>query len=180
MSSDLHEVYAIRYGTHERRASDNYIGGDPHNGPEPIDYYVWAIVGAGGTVIVDTGFDDAVARRRNRQVGPTVGDGLKAMGIAGDAVRDVIVTHLHYDHSGNTALFPNARFHLQDDEMAYATGRCMCHAHQRAPFECDYVVDMVRKVYEAASSFTMVTMNWRRASRCTRSAAIRRACNACG
>ena len=35
------------------------------------------------------------------------------------------MSHLHYDHSGNTDLFPKARYHLQDCEMAYATGRCM-------------------------------------------------------
>jgi len=28
---------------------------------------------------------------------------------------------LHYDHVGNYDLFPNASFHLQDREMAYAT-----------------------------------------------------------
>ena len=31
--------------------------------------------------------------------------------------------------------------------MAYGTGRCMCHAHQRIPFEVDDVVAMVRKVF---------------------------------
>jgi glyoxylase-like metal-dependent hydrolase (beta-lactamase superfamily II) len=82
-----------------------------------------------------------------------VTEGLKAMGIAPDAVKDIIITHLHYDHSGNTAAFPNARYHLQDGEMDYATGRCMCHAHQRMPFECDYIVDMVRKVYAGRVQF---------------------------
>ena len=28
--NDQHEVYAIRYGHHPRRAADNFIGGDPH------------------------------------------------------------------------------------------------------------------------------------------------------
>jgi glyoxylase-like metal-dependent hydrolase (beta-lactamase superfamily II) len=36
---------------------------------------------------------------------------------------------------------------LQRDEMAYATGRYMCHAHMRIPFEVDDVVAMVRKVF---------------------------------
>jgi glyoxylase-like metal-dependent hydrolase (beta-lactamase superfamily II) len=31
--------------------------------------------------------------------------------------------------------------------MAYATGRCMHHAHARVPFEVDDVVAMVRKVF---------------------------------
>ena len=31
---------------------------------------------------------------------------------------------VHFDHAGNDGLFPNARYHLQDCEMNYATGRC--------------------------------------------------------
>ncbi len=38
MSDDTHEVYAIRYGHHERRSSENFIGGDPHDVPQPLDF----------------------------------------------------------------------------------------------------------------------------------------------
>jgi glyoxylase-like metal-dependent hydrolase (beta-lactamase superfamily II) len=153
MSDDIHEIYAISYGMNERPASENYIG-DPHNNsPEPITYYIWAIVGKAGTIVVDTGFEEIAAKRRNRPITRPIGDGLKAMGIAPDKVKDVIITHLHWDHSGNADLFPNARYHLQDCEMEYATGRCMCHAHQRMPFECDYIVDTVRKVYAGRVEF---------------------------
>jgi len=68
-------------------------------------------------------------------------------------VRDVIITHLHYDHAGNLPAFPNATFHLQDAEMAYATGRCMCHARLRGAFAVDDVCAMVRKVYEGRVAF---------------------------
>ena len=37
--------------------------------------------------------------------------------------------------------------------MAYGTGRCMCHAHQRIPFEADDVVAMVRKVFDGRVVF---------------------------
>ena len=65
----------------------------------------------------------------------------------------MIITHLHYDHCGNDGLFPNARYHLQEAEMAYATGRCMCHAVVRAPFEVEDVVLMVRRVYAGRVAF---------------------------
>lgn len=148
MSGDaLFEVYAIRYGHHERHASDNFIGGDVHDVLQPLDYFVWAILGPGGPFIVDTGFDQAMAGRRERQIIKPVGEGLRALGIDPNRVENVIVTHLHFDHAGNYDLFPNARYHLQDIEMAYATGRCMTHAHLRVPFEADDVVAMVRKVF---------------------------------
>jgi glyoxylase-like metal-dependent hydrolase (beta-lactamase superfamily II) len=146
--SDTHEIYAIRYAHHDRKAAENYLHGDPHDILQPLAYFVWAIVGPYGTFVVDTGFDRTMADKRGRSLIRPVAEGLKALNIAADQVKDVIVTHLHYDHCGNHDLFPRARYHLQDVEMAYATGRCMCHAEIRIPFEVDDVVAMVRKVFE--------------------------------
>jgi glyoxylase-like metal-dependent hydrolase (beta-lactamase superfamily II) len=153
MSDGSFEVYAIRYAHHERKASENYIGGDLHDGIEPLDYFVWAIKGADRAFVVDTGFDPAMAKKRGRTILRPVGEGLKAIGIDPDAVEHVIVTHLHYDHAGNYDLFPRARYHLQDVEMAFATGRHMCHAQMRVPFEEEDVVAMVRKVFAGRIEF---------------------------
>jgi glyoxylase-like metal-dependent hydrolase (beta-lactamase superfamily II) len=147
MSNDIHEVYAVRYAHHERKAAENYIGGDPHDVPDPLDYFVWAIKGPHGHFVVDTGFDAEMAKKRERRLLNPIGSGLKAIGIEPAKVENVIVSHLHYDHTGNYELFPMARYHVQDMEMAYATGRYMCHAHQRIPFELDDVLAMVRKVF---------------------------------
>ncbi len=153
MSEDIHEVYAIRYGHHARRSPENFIGGDPRDVLQPLDFFVWAIVGPSGTIVLDTGFDETMGRKRQREMIKPVRDGLAALGIAADAVKDVIISHLHYDHCGNYDLFPQARYHLQDREMAYATGRCMCHQALRAPFEVDDVVAMVRKVFAGRCAF---------------------------
>jgi glyoxylase-like metal-dependent hydrolase (beta-lactamase superfamily II) len=150
---DLHEIYAIKYGRHDRKASENFIGGDPHDGPQPIDFYVWAIVGKAGAIVLDTGFDQAMGRKRQRTLIKPVEEGLLAIGIDPAGVETVIVSHMHYDHIGNHDLFPRARYHLQDCEMAYATGRCMCHAAPRLPFEADDVVAMVRKVFAERVQF---------------------------
>jgi len=153
MSNDVHEVYAVKYGRHQRKKAENYIGGDPHDTPDPIDYFVWAIVGPAGNFVVDTGFDAAMAQKRGRRIEKPIAEGLKAIGVVPDTVGNVIVSHLHYDHCGNYDTFPNARFHLQDSEMAYATGRCMCHQHLRIPFEEEDVVAMVRKVFAGRVMF---------------------------
>jgi glyoxylase-like metal-dependent hydrolase (beta-lactamase superfamily II) len=151
--SGVHEVYAIRYGRHERRSPENFIFGDPHDVLQPLDFFVWAITGPSGTFIVDTGFDEAMGKKRQRQLLKPVAEGLKSIGIEADTVENVIVSHLHYDHTGNYELFPRARYHLQDTEMAYATGRCMCHPALRMPFEADDVVAMVRKVFADRVAF---------------------------
>ena len=131
----MYEIYAIRYGHLERTATHNFLGGDEHDGPMPLDYYVWAIVGAGRTIVLDTGFDAATGAARGRTLVRPVATGLAALDIDPTGVRDVIVSHMHYDHAGNHDLFPQARYHLQDAEMAYCTGRSMCHGVIRAAFE---------------------------------------------
>ena len=152
--SDTYEIYAVRYGHHDRKAHDNFLGGDPHdNGPMPLDYFVWAIVGEDRTFVLDTGFAPDMAKRRGRELVRPVADGLKAIGVDPVSVRDVIVSHMHYDHAGNIPLFPNARFHIQDAEMEYVTGRSMCHATLRGAFEAEHVSHMVHRVFEDRVQF---------------------------
>jgi len=151
--TETYQLFAIRYGHHERLASENFIGGDPHDGPMPLDYYVWAIVGETRTFVFDTGFDAKVAARRKRHLLRPVGEGLRMIGIEPDAVEDVILSHLHFDHCGNHDLFPKARYHVQDVEMAYCTGRCMCHAYLRAPFDHEDVANMVGKLFAGRVAF---------------------------
>jgi glyoxylase-like metal-dependent hydrolase (beta-lactamase superfamily II) len=147
MSDDVHEIYAIRYAHHDRKAAENFIGGDPHDILMPLDYFVWVIAGPRTTFVVDTGFDLAMAQKRGRVLLNPVDTGLAAIDVQADSVTDVIVSHMHYDHCGNHEMFPRARYHLQDVEIAYSTGRCMCHPQMRIPFEADDVVAMVRKVF---------------------------------
>jgi glyoxylase-like metal-dependent hydrolase (beta-lactamase superfamily II) len=148
-----YEVLAIRYARLERTARHNFLGGDEHDGPMPLDYYVWAIVGADRTVLVDTGFDEATARRRNRQIIRPVADGLKAIGISPDKVEHIVISHMHYDHAGNHDLFPRARYHVQDAEMAYCTGRCMAYPQVGAIFEAGDVAAMIHKIFAGRVEF---------------------------
>ncbi|MCC7122333.1 MAG: N-acyl homoserine lactonase family protein [Gammaproteobacteria bacterium] len=153
MNSDVYEVYAVKYGHHARRAADNFVGGDPHDAPMPLDYYVWVVRNAVRTFIVDTGFNADAARTRGRILVHGVADGLATLGITPGGVEDVILTHLHYDHAGNVALFGNARFHLQDREMAFATGRCMCHTLLSHGYDADDVTRIVYRVFDRRVEF---------------------------
>lgn len=147
------EVYAVRYASHMRKASENFLGGDPHDGPMPIDYYIWAMVGKNGTYILDTGFDQVAADKRGRKLLNPPAESLRKIGIIADEVKNVIVSHMHYDHAGNHDLFPNARYHIQDREMAYCTGRCMCHQAINHAFEVDDVVAMTRRIFAGKVCF---------------------------
>jgi len=153
MSGPAYEVYAVRYAHHARRASENFLGGDPHDGPMPLDYFVWLVRGAGREIVVDSGFSAAVAAKRAREHLRCPSEGLRLIGCEASAVRDVVITHLHYDHVGNFELFPAATFHLQDLEMRYATGRHMGEPVFRGAYEVEDVVGMVRGVYAGRVRF---------------------------
>lgn len=153
MNDDVYEIHAIKYAWLHRLSPDNFIGGDPHSSDMPLNYYVWVISNPDRTVLVDTGFGPAAAEKRDRTIVRPVEEGVRALGIDPEKVQDVIITHMHYDHAGNIPLFPNATFHLQDKEMDFATGRCMCHDIMRHPYEVDDVVHLVRRVYEQRVRF---------------------------
>lgn len=143
-----YEVYAVRYATMSRRRAENFLGGDPHDGPMPMDFFVWLIRDQHRSVLVDTGFSADMAARRRRDFIACPVERLERLGVMPGQIRDVVLTHLHYDHAGNLAKVPGARLHVQDDELDYATGRCMCHASLRHAYEVEDVVSMVRRVYE--------------------------------
>jgi glyoxylase-like metal-dependent hydrolase (beta-lactamase superfamily II) len=146
-------IYAVRYGHLDRLSDLNFLGGDDHAQPMPLDYYVWVIRSQERIIVVDTGFDAAAATKRRRTLLRPVAEGLAALGIEPDAVRDVVITHMHYDHAGNVPLFPAARFHVQDAELAYCTGRAMTHGHLAGPFDAENVVDMVRRTFDGRVVF---------------------------
>src|SRR5215475_12217322 len=149
-----YEVYAVRYARHEKRTSEIFLGGDPHDAPIGLDYFVWAVVGADGSaVVIDTGFDAEVSARRGRARLRCPGEGLAMVGVDHARVRDVVITHMHYDHCGNHHLFPDATFHLHELEMAYVTGRHMCHAPIGQVFEAEDVCAMVRRVFSSRLQF---------------------------
>ncbi len=146
-TAPCYEIFALRYASVERRPQENFISPDPHDGPLSMDYFVWAIRGEGRTIVVDTGFGAGAAQKRGRNLLRPPGEALQAIGIDCATVEDVVITHLHYDHAGNLQDFPKARFHLQDAEIAYATGRLMRHDMLRHAYDVEDVVSMVRRVY---------------------------------
>ncbi|MDA8252897.1 MAG: N-acyl homoserine lactonase family protein [Rhodospirillales bacterium] len=146
-SLPAYEVFALRYATREARRHEHFIGGDPHDGPMPMDYFVWLIRGPDRAVVVDSGFTADVAARRGRTLLRCPIDALRLLGVDAATVKDVVLTHLHYDHVGNFHRFPAAAFHLQEPDLHFAVGRHMRHRHIAQPYEVEDVVGIVRLNY---------------------------------
>ena len=162
---NAYEIYALRYATMSPRTPHmNFLVPDPHETTaQDLDYFVWLIRGGGRDILVDTGFNAEEAKARARKLTLNPVDALANFGVKADAIKDVIVTHLHYDHAGNLDRFPNARFHLQDREMSYATGRCMCNGMLRHPFSVEHVTRWCAMSMASASPSIPATARSRRA-----------------
>ncbi|WP_417209709.1 N-acyl homoserine lactonase family protein [Antarctobacter sp.] len=147
-AEDVYQVYQLCYGRDPgRRVHNNFVMVDMHDGPMPVDFNIWILRNRHRTVIVDTGFGPRAAGERGRPLDIDPIDALVKIGIDPDEIEDVVITHLHFDHAGNIDRFGKARFHIQDSEVEFATGRCMCDAFIRRPFDVEDVVALVRKTY---------------------------------
>ena len=154
MPMEPFEVFAIRYGQlGNRHPGESFILADPHEFGSDLDYFVWVARRKDCTFVIDTGFSEEAAIRRKRENLRSPIESLRLVGVDPAHVTDVILTHLHYDHAGNLDRFPVARYHVQDREVAYATGRCMSHTLLRGPFDLDNALEMVRQVYAGRAVF---------------------------
>ncbi|WP_323771875.1 N-acyl homoserine lactonase family protein [Antarctobacter sp.] len=148
------EVFAIRYADRAARVrADSFIFDDNHDAPHPMDYYIWLLRRGAEVILVDTGYDAAEGQARARPIRLDPVAALAPLGVTPEAVTQVIVTHLHYDHAGGLHLFPNAVLHMQAAEMAYATGPCMCHDVLRMPFTAGHVCEAVQRLYSGKVVF---------------------------
>jgi SAM-dependent methyltransferase len=95
-----YELYAIRYAERDARRADHFIGGDSHDGPMPMDCFVWAAIGPERSFVIDTGFTAEVAAARGRRHLRCPAESLALIGLDHNSVADVILTHMHYDHVG--------------------------------------------------------------------------------
>jgi glyoxylase-like metal-dependent hydrolase (beta-lactamase superfamily II) len=116
------EVFAIRYASLRTTRSASFLDfggyGEP-DAPMDMDYFLWVIRTATDTVVVDTGFDPAVGRRRGRDVHADPVAALGLLGISPSDVDQVVISHFHYDHVGNAHRFGSARMSCQRSEVEF-------------------------------------------------------------
>jgi N-acyl homoserine lactone hydrolase len=94
---------------------------------------MWYIEGARHRILVDTGLSDPEwAARYHHPLLQTAAEqpvnAVKSLGLAPEDIEIIVNTHLHWDHSFNNHLFPNARILVQEEELRYAIAPLPCHA----------------------------------------------------
>lgn len=146
--SITYELYAVCFGIQPRKRRLNFLPTDEHDGDMPMNYYVWLARNENSVILIDTGFNSKAASTRDRGWQRCPIEALSNLGIRPEDVTDVVITHLHYDHAGNLDLLPNAKFHIQESEMSYATGPCMCSRILRFAYTADDIKQLVSHVYD--------------------------------
>jgi glyoxylase-like metal-dependent hydrolase (beta-lactamase superfamily II) len=147
-SDATYDVFAVKYAERDARRPEHFIGGDPHDTPMAMAYFVWVVVGKQQTFVIDTGFGEDDAALRKRRLLRSATEAVRLVGVDAATTPEVVLTHLHYDHAGGVRQFPNARFHLQDREMAFATGRHMNTPLFGHSFTAQHVADVVLAVHD--------------------------------
>jgi glyoxylase-like metal-dependent hydrolase (beta-lactamase superfamily II) len=150
-------VTAVKFAAHPRGLRGDFFHGSgalPWDDPVEIGYYVWLIRTEQADLVFDVGFTPEVARRRNRpEYDRSPSAAIELLGVAPDRIPYVVISHLHYDHSGDHAPFAEARFVLQDAELAFWSGR---NSHRREflrHVEPDDIVAFVRYSLEGRVAF---------------------------
>jgi glyoxylase-like metal-dependent hydrolase (beta-lactamase superfamily II) len=152
-----YRLYAVHYASSnpDRSADHNFMAPvDFHDMPMPLDFFVWVAIGEGRVILIDTGAEEEICRSRGHNYYRSPAEGLAALGHTAEDVTDVIVTHMHWDHLGHLANFPNARIHVHKQEMSHATGCAMCHAQLRRPYDVTQVCSLIVALYGGRVSFT--------------------------
>lgn len=115
-------VYAIRFAHRERshRREHFYRAHDCADQAMPIDYFVWLVAGRDQAVLVDAGFTPQVAARRgDREYLGSPIDTIARLGVPASRISHLVLTHLHYDHTGFASALPAAKLWLQRREWDY-------------------------------------------------------------
>lgn len=115
-------VYALRYAYRTASLKGEHFYGHPADCHDewPIDYFTWVVLHDGRTIVVDAGFTpDEAAARGDRPYLATPVDLLARLGVGAGEVSELVLTHLHYDHTGHLDAYPNARVLVQRAERDF-------------------------------------------------------------
>ncbi|MBI2492333.1 MAG: N-acyl homoserine lactonase family protein [Candidatus Rokubacteria bacterium] len=141
-----YEVYALKYAERDTTTCQFFYREASHD-KLTLHYFVWLILGGPRPILVDTGFldDEAQARGMRGYVRPAVV--VERAGVKAAEVPIALVSHLHYDHWAGHAQFPNAEFWIQQDEVAFWTGRFGRYQAFRGSANVPSLADLVTLKY---------------------------------
>jgi glyoxylase-like metal-dependent hydrolase (beta-lactamase superfamily II) len=142
------EVLAVKFGYRVTTRGESYLNYHLYGEQDAdldIDYFFWVIRDVSGDVVlVDTGFAREVGDRRRRESYTTPAEVLPSLGIAPDDVTAIVITHAHWDHTGNVRQFPRAQLVMTEAEYAFWTSPLAERGHFAAHSEPEEIALLAR------------------------------------
>ena len=131
MKIPVYEIYALKYAGPFIRPAAMVTWYHDLDKTATINYYLFAILGGKEPIVVDCGCSPELARERclSGYVNPV--DVLRRINIDAQSVKQVILSHIHFDHISGIRLFPRATFFIQEKEYNFWIKNPMA---RRAPF----------------------------------------------
>jgi len=132
------EVLAVKYGHRVTTRAESYLNFHLYGEPDAdldIDYFFWVIRDGADVILVDTGFAPEAGDRRRRAHYGTPAQALPLLGIDPADVTAIVITHAHWDHTGNVRQFPRAQLVMTEAEYAFWTSSLAARAQFAAHCE---------------------------------------------
>ncbi|HEX9042411.1 MAG TPA: N-acyl homoserine lactonase family protein [Trebonia sp.] len=132
------EVLAVKFGHRVTTRAESYFNFHLYGEPDAdldIDYFFWVIKDGADVFLVDTGFAPEAGDRRRRAHYGTPAQALPLLGIDPGDVTAIVITHAHWDHTGNIRQFPHAQLVMTEAEYAFWTSPLAARRHFAAHSE---------------------------------------------
>jgi len=118
-----YSIWVLEYAYVAKYHVSGIVYGAHNQGFRKLPYCYVLIKGNGTVAMVDVGYNEIevgaeMARKFNVEAWQSPAAVLAQCDVTPEQVEHVFLTHAHFDHMGNTDAFPNAKFYIQEKEVA--------------------------------------------------------------
>jgi glyoxylase-like metal-dependent hydrolase (beta-lactamase superfamily II) len=116
------DLFVIEYARSHQQPWVNLVSGMSGDGAVDLPFSFMLARRGNSNVLIDTGFmQDEKSSGFSKKFGIPNWISpvrmLSEIGVAAEAITDIVITHAHFDHMGSIAEFPNARIIIQKSEL---------------------------------------------------------------